>query len=174
MPVPTNLPAGHILTGSEAQAIIDELNARQNKVRGNRQTNSSGTGTTEIGVLRLDGIAITSGRLYRVACGPLVPASTVTNDVVRVTIRYSTSGSATTSSTVLNIAQSVCANTSFPPTSAISDILAPGVTGTLSIILTVVRMAGTGTVSVLGAPTDPINMWIEDIGTDPGDTGIDL
>lgn len=156
---PSDLGTG----GSKPQGILR---------RGNRPTASSTT-TTEVGVLRIDGIPIVAGRAYPIDTGPLYLYSPVTSDVVAGRIRTSTSGAATTSSTVLGQPLSNVANstsTSFPESRALSQVYVATVTGTLSVLLTVGRTQGTGSVSIqVGC-----DMWIADGGIDPGDTGVDV
>jgi hypothetical protein len=140
--------------------------------RGNRITNSSTT-TTEVGVERVDSIPIVAGRLYRICTSPLVLSSTA-NDIVRAIIRISTSGSATTSSTVLDFVQQPVTNTSFPGSVPLQTLYTAPSTATLSVLLSVSRQSGTGNASILGASTFKIDLWVEDIGVDQGDTGVDI
>lgn len=158
--------AGHLMTAPELSqgGII---------ARGRRGTTSSTT-TSEVGVLRIDGVVVRQGRLYEIGTTPLATISTVAGDHSGARVRYSTSGLATTASTVLMTSvgyTSSAANT----TPTIWAKFIPGADQTLSLILTVVRIAGTGTVSILinsGSPD--IEIWIRDAGTDPGDTGVIL
>jgi hypothetical protein len=141
-------------------------------LRGDRTSNSSTT-TTEVGVLRVDSIPVVAGRLYRISTSPLVLSSTA-NDIVRANIRISTSGAATTSSTVLDFVQQPVVNTSFPGAISLVCLYPAGSTATLSILLTVNRQSGSGNASILAGSTFPAGVWIEDIGVDPGDTGVDI
>ena len=143
--------------------------------RGNRDSNSSSTsGTTELGVLRVDSIPVYAGRLYRIWTGPIIIDGSVANDAVRVILRGDTTGSATTSSTQLAISQGVVPNIALPERFEIDIPYAPASDATLSVLLSIVRQSGTGVFQALGASTIPINLVISDEGLDPGDTGTDI
>jgi hypothetical protein len=140
---------------------------------GSRSTSSTGT-TSEVGVLRLDGIAITSGHMYRIYTGPLALYSNVTSDTVAGNIRTSAavaSTPATTASPALGQALKFTANatsTSFPETKPLIQVYTATLTGLLSVLLTVSRMQGTGTVSIQTG----CDMWVEEIGLSVGNTGV--
>jgi hypothetical protein len=143
--------------------------------RGNRTSNSTATsGTTEQGVLRVDSIPVYAGRLYRIWTGPIIIDGSVANDAVRMVVRASTSGSATTASTQLAIAQGVVSNIALPECFEIDIPYAPASDGTLSVLMSIVRQSGTGVFQALGASTIPINLVVSDEGLDPGDTGTDI
>lgn len=144
--------------------------------RGRRTSNSTGT-TTEVGVLRIDDIAIASGRLYRVYTNEIGVDSTVATDVIRLNLRYTTDGSTpSTSSTLLTLSQGYQANAAQGEYTSVGAVYVPGSAETLSVLLTVSRAAGTGTVIATagtGAP-GPCDLYIEDLGVDPGDVGVDI
>jgi hypothetical protein len=143
--------------------------------RGQRITNSSTTsGTTELGVLRVDNIPVYAGRLYRISTGPIIIDGSVANDAVRAVLRGDTTGVATTASPQMAIAQMVVPNISLPETLEIDVPYAPAADGTLSVLLSIVRQTGTGVFQALGAATIPINLVVSGEGIDPGDTGVDL
>lgn len=143
--------------------------------RGNRTSNSTATsGTTEQGVLRVDSIPVYAGRLYRIWTGPIIIDGSVANDAVRMVLRGDTTGSATTSSTQLAIAQGVVSNIALPETFEIDIPYVPVSDGTLSVLLSIVRQSGTGVFQALGSSTIPINLVVSDQGLDPGDTGTDI
>lgn len=137
--------------------------------RASRSTDSSTT-TTEVGVLRLDSIPIVNGTLYKIKSSAMYLLSN-TGDIVNVRYRGNTAGAATTGSTQIGQAFQTITNVS-QPTSAILEVLYPSVTtGSLSVILTVNRAAGTGNTKVFGAS----DFWVEVAAiADPGDTGVDI
>jgi hypothetical protein len=145
--------------------------------RGSRATDgpTAGATTGEAGVLRVDSIPILAGKLYKIWTSPMFLIGSVTTDVNAVTLRTSTSGSATTASTLLVQAQAQTANTSHPP--IIPSIVMPYASGsnvTLSVLLSVARMVGgTGNVKI-GSSVGTIELVIECVGNDSGDTGVDL
>jgi hypothetical protein len=143
--------------------------------RGQRVTSTGFTsGGTELGVLRVDSIPVYSGRLYRIATGPIIVDGSVANDAVRVVLRGNTAGTATTASTQLAIAQTVIPNISLPETLQINIPYVPSANGTLSVLMSIVRQTGTGILQALGDATFPINLVVSDEGLDPGDTGVDI
>lgn len=142
--------------------------------RGNRTTSSTAT-TTEVGVLRLDNIPVLSGKIYPVFLNGVVFASSASGDLIEARLRASTSGAATTSSTQFGSTTessfTAGGNQRIQPAVA---LYIPSGDATLSILLSVARVSGTGNVSLLvSAATHNPNLWVEQ-WTDPGDTGVDI
>lgn len=144
--------------------------------RAQRETDSTATAGTEIGVLRLDGYPITNGYIYEICIGPLLLASSVANDTVLVPIRVSTSGNATTSSTrIQGIVDTVLNAASAIQRTKMASVIYPAtVTGMLSVLMSIQRIGGTGNVYIEASNVSPIQMWIRNGGIDPGDTGTEL
>lgn len=141
--------------------------------RARRITNSSGsTSTTAVGVLRIDNIAVISGRAITVRSSTLHPTSTVTTDTVRLEIRYTTTGvAATTASAVLPGAQ---AFELFGNTTTLETTYVAPASQTLSLLLCVAREVGSGTASLFADANRFTEFKIYDDGNDPGDTGVDI
>lgn len=144
---------------------------------GQRTTNSSGTGATEIEVLRLDDVPTRAGIAYQVVVTASLD-STVANDAIKVQVRYTTDGSTpTTSSSLLpgSSIQTVQTNASAGETRSSNTIYVPSGDETLSLLLTLQRTVGTGTVIVnadgAGFAT---SLYVNSLGVSPGDTGVDL
>lgn len=166
--------AGHTTTAGEWATLLDEIDARGIVARGSRPTNSAGVTTTETSVVRLDNVALKASRLYVVRTNAIQVFSTVAGDTVKVNLRYTTTGvAATTASTILattyeraHVAGGAGGGAimffEYLPVQ-VSDVA-------LSVLLTLTRNTGTGTVNLLAN----IDMFIEAFGADPGDTGIDL
>lgn len=151
---------------------IDDLRGRC-IARAERITTSTTT-TTEIGVLRLDGVPTVDGRLYYVLISPLWLASTVALDVITGRVRYDTVGTAGTTDTILG---ECGAHQPSLATYGVPSILkfVPSATTNTSFLLSVGRVAGTGNVSIVVAAGHPsIDMMVFDAGPDPGDTGVDI
>jgi hypothetical protein len=165
-------------------SVSDAAYARTGVIaRGSRITSSSGT-TTEIGVLRLDDISIFEGRLYRVSLATsTLFGSTVANDLIEGRFYYSITGAAVVGVNVFGVlsietrtaggAQYSDAVSAFLPSPVVATTDGSG-TGTLSVVFSIVRTVGAGTISVPSSATYPINMIVEDLGPDPGDTGVDI
>jgi hypothetical protein len=161
--------AGQIADPGDYNREIKKLIARAGP-----RVSSSSTTTTEIGVLRVDGIALKAGRHYRVTTSTLLIASSVSTDVVTVRFRSTTDGStATTSSTQLDLNSAIYNFTAGPGMTMAVDIN-PVSDIVLSLLLTVARTAGTGNVSLVGGVTFPIGFWVDDMGPDTGSIGISL
>jgi hypothetical protein len=142
--------------------------------RANRTTSSSST-TSEVGVLRLDSVPISAGRMYRIWTSPMIFQSTVANDLINAHIRYSTAGTATTGSTQLTGLVDNAASASGPQrTKGMTVPWVPVATGVASILLSVSRDSGTGSVALNASSPYPIDLVIEDCGADPGSTGVIL
>lgn len=139
---------------------------------GNRQTDKVCTGT-EVGVLRLDSIAMYSGYRYLIQSSNL-RINVTGGETGAGRIRTSTSGAATTSSTALTTMESN-ASGSFAPNQGICMCIstAPG-SVTLSVLLCLTRTGGSNNVTMTGSSTQPIELYVTHAGPDPTDTGTDI
>jgi len=175
---------GDIVDPETIQEIKDDLDAIESDLssilgngsvvaRGDRQTNSTAA-SAEQSVLRLDNVPLVNGRVYWIGTNPLVTDVTVNNDAPRVFIRINTAGTATTASTNIALNQSRTADQTIGELLSVGLMYTPGATVTASILLSHSRASGTGNVQILGSSTIPIQMWVVDLGDDPGDTGVDL
>lgn len=143
--------------------------------RGRRTSNSSSTSsTTELGVLRVDSVSLTSGNLYLISTGSVLVDASVAADIYIARLRISTSGNATTSSTQLVATQRSVASISQPEDSVLAAFYAPAADETLSVLLTIQRTSGTGVFLAVGATTTPIDLYVVNCGIDPGDSGTDI
>lgn len=135
---------------------------------GNRSSDKTGI-TAESPLLRVDGVSLTPGKRYRVFT-TLRPVSTVTTDTYSVRFRIDATGAAaTTASTQLG---GIAGGLSNSPNCHFAATYAPTGSGPLSVLVTLSRGVGTGTFSA--NPDLFMELVVEDIGADPGDTGIDL
>lgn len=177
-------PIGHVHNGNPVDEsywnnIADLLNAHDtalvgaNKLlRRGRRTTGSSTTTTEVGVLRVDSIPIISGHVYAILTSPLAIISTVANDTPRANIRVDATGaSATTASTQLDLMQIPVTSTTNSPLIPLTALYVSATTGLLSVLLSVSRAAGTGSVSIGAGTINPVDLLILDFGVDPGNTG---
>ena len=154
------------------QYLID---TRKRIARTTRTSNSSNATITEVEVLRLDGIKFTAGRTYQLHTSSLLLVSSVTGDLIGVRFRYSSTGTATSSSTELHFGDRRI------PTGGTSEsfgVLArsynPSSDETGSLLLTVARSAGTGNCQILASSAYQVELLVDDMGSDPGDTGTSL
>jgi hypothetical protein len=168
--MPVIFATGNRLTPARLNALPKGVIARANR------NSSSSTTTGEVGVLRLDDLAIGAGRSYRIWTSPFVVHSTVANDVVRARLRFSTSGAATTSSSLLDMWQTSVTNTVNPPSGLLAAKLESGTNLNVSVLLTIARQSGTGNASIISGsgPDLEIDLIVEDIGLNASDTGVDI
>lgn len=142
-----------------------------------RTTTAPVTTATDAGVLRLDSIALTAGRQYRIWTSPLHLDSTAVNDETRARIRYSTAGSANTTSTVLpgSTVHTRQTDQNVSEDKQISVTYTPGTNQTLSLLLCVGRIAGTGNHTINNSDGDQtIQLVVEDIGAALAQSGVAL
>jgi hypothetical protein len=139
---------------------------------GQRTSSVTFTGT-EIGVLRLDSVSLQAGYRYEVRTSNL-RVNMTSGETTKLFLRVNTAGTATTSSTVLVSAEGN-ANSTFTPAQApvLSVTYAPGAV-TASFLISLGRSGGSNNTTITGSSIQPIEMWIVNLGTDPGDTGVDV
>lgn len=161
------------LAGAIADPGQYNIDIKKLVARARRETTSTTT-TTEIAVMRLDSVPVKAGRHYRICTSPLHLLSTVNTDAITARIRYTTDGSTpTTSSTQMG---QLTVTRSQAVSDSASMILehTPASDQELSLLLTVGRTIGTGNVSMEGGATFPIILWVDDMGPDTGNVGINL
>lgn len=144
--------------------------------RGRRTTTSTAT-TTVQGVLRIDDIPIIGGHVHKVWSSALGLATSVNGDSIRVDIRYTTDGSTpTTGSSVLpgSAVQQRISSTGIVESATILTTYTPASDETLSVLLCVSRVSGTGNSAIFGDTSFSIDVVVEDYGIDSGDAGVDI
>lgn len=141
--------------------------------RGRRITASTGNASaTPIGVQWI-GANLKAGRLYKVSTNVFGVTSTVANDLIGVDLHFSINGAVpAVGDPILTSTVAVWENT--VDIAKLEATYTPATDLTFRVLLTVLRSAGTGTVATFGAATWPLDMYIEDLGVDPGDTGTDI
>lgn len=142
--------------------------------RGQRATAGTGSTGSEVPYMRVDGVSLRAGKIYRIFTGPIFLDASVANDVGRVLLRANNAGIATTASPIIGVAQAVVPNITFPEYVEIDSSYVPAGDETLSLLLTIIRQTGTGTIIVSTAATNPVELFVVVHGDDPGDTGVDL
>lgn len=145
---------------------------------GIRATASSST-TSEIGVLRLDGIVVLANRKLAIVTTPLGLYSNVASDVVAAKVRVNfiaapaAGAAATTASPQVGQPMQQVSNatsTSFPEGRSMIQYYTPPSDGTLSVLITVGRIAGTGNAAI----QQPFELTVDDRGIAPSNTGVSL
>lgn len=182
----TDPPDGPSLGQDLAEAVETELDRIDDDVAalptglvkwGQRTTASSTTTAADAGVLRVDSVSLLTGRQYRIWTTPLHLDSSAANDEIRARIRYNTGGTATTASTVLPgttvHARQVDQNVS--ESHPISTTYTPAGNETVSFLLCVGRIAGSGNVGLSNSDGDhTIQLVIEDIGPALANSGVSI
>jgi hypothetical protein len=140
-----------------------------------RRTTNSSTTTSEVGVIRIDSVALKAGQSIRVRTSNLWLTSG-TGDPVRCYVKYSTSGNATTSSTAMEGGScgTTIGSTSYDETQRIDTIYIVPSDATYSFILTIARPAGSGSAGILASADKIIELSIEGLGIDPGSSGTSI
>jgi hypothetical protein len=175
---------GDVTDPETIQQIYDDIDALENDVadiatngtviaRGNRQTNSTAA-SAETGVIRLDNIPMASGRVYWIGTNGLSIDTTVSNDIARILLRINTAGVATTGSTNIWLGQVRLADNGAAEQVAAGVLYQPAGAVTASVLLSHTRAGGTGNIQVMGSSVLPVDLWVVDLGEDPGDTGTDI
>lgn len=146
--------------------------------RGRRASSSSAaTSSTAVAVLRVDNVDLIAGRLYRIHTSSILPDGTTSTDVCRIQIHYSSSGAATTSSSILPgaVQEMQVGNVTNSSGMDIETCYTPASNETGSFLLAFRLVQGTGsTILFADGTTITIDIYITDCGVDPGDTGTDL
>lgn len=162
--------------GTGATGWVELLSTGSIVSHGHRITNSAGSTTTVVGVLRLDDVPVKMGRVYKIQTSQLHLLSTVADDHVEARITYTTDGSpAGIASTTLPGGRSqgrLSVNAGFGEDRSIQTLYSPPSDLDLSLLLCVRRDSGSGSASIAGTSDFEIRMWVEDCGVDPGDTGV--
>jgi len=138
-------------------------------------TSLSGVGATETPFIRMDNIPIRNGYSYEIIAPRLVLTTTATTTIGAVRLRGSTSGNATIASAGIDGAEvrpATPVDTSNVPEQQIIGVYHSATTGSLSVLLSIIRVAGAGTVGLFSTVNIP--MYVKEIGITPVDAGTDL
>lgn len=169
----TELAAGQVLTASTLN-----MKLRKRIARARRTTNSTSSGTTtEVGVLRIDDVPILAGHNYRIGYMCHMDVLTVT-DTMRGLLRFTTDGSTpTTASGALagSGSEGMVASNSTVETIFVETDYTPVADEILSLLLTIRHVVGVGAI-ILQADASVFHtqIYVDDVGDDPGDTGVDI
>lgn len=165
--------AGQILTASALNTAT-----RKRIGRARRITNStSSTSTTALSVLRLDDIPIKALKNYEIKWACHVSFATP-GDIGVVQLHYTTDGSTpTSSSSVLpgsNSENHTQTSSQYDGLTMVTDYT-PAADQTLSLLMTYRHLSGTGAMVLQGNGVQYLTaIYVDDMGDDPGDTGVDL
>jgi hypothetical protein len=173
--------------GIAVKNAIADLDTRVSAIEGGQQsviararriTAKTGITTTETPVLRLDNIMVKAGRIYQINTSGVNIDGSVANDIgsliMRIAYAVGTGTSATIASAQVGQVRSVAddpTNSNLVPLNAF--YIAPA-DGYISILLSAIRVAGSGTIQIYAAGNEILDFVVQFGGTDPGDTGVVL
>lgn len=164
----------YIYNGSTWDAVASPAMAKKGIIaRGRRSSSTGNITTTETGVLRLDNVPVVNGRIYKISTNGVNMDTSVDNDAATTRIRINTAGTATTSSTpVFAPLRQTIDNASQSNIVPLECFYVAGATGNISILLSMIRQTGSGNIILFASATDYLEIIVEDMGVDPGDTGV--
>lgn len=140
--------------------------------RGRRTTPTGNVTTTETGVLRLDGIPVKAGRGYEITTSDMNMDTSVSNDLATARIRINTAGTAITSSTQIVQMRNTIDDATNSNVIPLQCYYFPTSDATLSVLLTVQRVAGTGNIIIFCSGTEILDLVVRDMGIAPADSGV--
>ena len=168
-----------VQAGQVLSAALFNDKTRKRVARARRTTDSTSTNsTTEVGVLRLDDIPLKQGRNYSIKWQATWDTTTATAEGMRALLRYTVDGSTpTTASTVLagSGGEFKITDAAVFTTVDCETDYTPAADELFSCLLTIRHVTGT-VATILEADTSVFHtqIWIDDVGDDPGDTGTDI
>lgn len=166
--------AGDVPDGDEFDRAVEKLVARARRATASSASTASSPATA---VLRLDDIPLVAGYAYTIEAA-FNADSTVASDILRIELRYTTDGSTpTVSSTQLPGAVGdfqTPTNATWRKADSLKTVYAPAGDETLSLLLTIGRIAGTGNCTLFADGTYLTEIFVYQSGPDPGDTGVSL
>lgn len=141
--------------------------------RGRRTTATGTVTTTETGVLRLDSVPLIGGHQYEICTSNINVDTSVANDVgtvrMRIDVTGASAGIASTQIAQIRQTQDSAADSNIVPMQAFYH---PASDETLSVVITLIRAAGTGNLIVFCSSVDILDMQVIDHGVAPSDTGV--
>lgn len=129
---------------------------------------------TELGVVRIDGVALLGGIYYTIETNSLSITS-VSGETALSNARLSTGGAATIASAVIGYVEANC-STAFSPRQSPTLVAeyAPVSNVTASVLLTITRSGGTGNTVMNGSATQPIILMVKAWGKAVTPSGTDI
>lgn len=181
-------PVSSSLFGVAVKNAINDLDTRVAKLEGSQQlfikrarrtTTSINITTTEIPVLRLDNVPVRAGQVYQIQTGEVNPDVDTIGTIATVRIRYffqTTSGGLATviNSTQVGLYRVYQDDAGQSNVGNINTFYLPTADGFVSILMTVIRQGGSGIINMFATTGEPLDMYVQYGGADPGDTGVVL
>lgn len=175
-------PISSSLFGLAVKNAITDLDARVSALEGtapglvaiHTRTTTSTTvaSSTEVGLIRMDNIAVRAGYAYEVVMNRVAMTPSVTGLVGFARIRVAQGATATTASTpigYLRMAQAT--STSQTNTGAMIGVFNATADSTLSVLVTLALVAGAGTVQLHSSAAEASTLHVKLIGPSVADYG---
>lgn len=142
---------------------------------GERATQSTAASAAQ-GVLRLDNVPVISGHKYLICTSNMLLFSTVAADVGSARIALSTSGAATTASTLSATANSpaIVSIGNGVQIGPLSFLYQATSSGALSVLLYTLRLSGTGNVSIFASTGNLTQLAVYHVDANVPDSGVSI
>lgn len=163
-----------VYAGQKADPGQYRDDVRKRVARARRETNSSNSSGSEVEVLRLDGVQLKAGHTYTIWCPVVRQRTNTVGDLIRSRLRQSTTGTATTASDEKQSIAERFATANDDLTRSMGYSYSPASDETLSVLVTVIRASGGGVAFLQASSSQPLELFVDDMGEDPGDTGVVL
>lgn len=128
----------------------------------------------EVPVLRIPPITVKAGAAYWVRTSNMLAASTVAGDVAGFRFRYTTNGTTPTTASTNMAFATVTLNSGGQGATLVSQYWTPTSDQQLSVLLSVQRVGGTGSVTIIAATGFEMDIVIDHVGHAPANTGVNL
>jgi hypothetical protein len=175
----TNVAFGRVADPTTYNALGQYVDRLSKSVIGwGQRITASSTTTSEVGVLRVDGLAIKAGDIYHFWSSPLILRSDTAGTEVVANLRINVSGVAVIGSTQLTTAFDIAGGTWPANTNAMTQqinfLYQSASDQVASLLITVAKFNGAdaGNVLINAGASIPIQLVCEWIGADPGNTGV--
>jgi hypothetical protein len=166
------------ITDLDTRAAALETNAQSIIARARRITAKTGITTTETPVLRLDNIPVRAGRIYQINTSGVNIDGSVANDIGSLIMRIAYSATVGTLATIASAQFGQVRSVADDPTNSnlvpLNAFYIATADGYISILLSAIRVAGSGTIQIYAAGNEILDFVVQFGGTDPGDTGVVL
>lgn len=139
-----------------------------------RRTTALTGASSEVGYVRIDNVPMRDGFLYLFVVPALNLSESAATNIPRANIRVNASGTATTSSGIMGYARFNQENASFTNVAAMMGAYNATADGSLSVLVSVVRDSGAGTVGIFASSTNPFDLIVLEVGQSLGSSGTDL
>lgn len=161
--------------GDKVTADLLDENFTKVLARARRTADSDTFTNAETGLLRIDDIPVLADHVIRIIASCVQIDTTVAGDVAEARIRVQNGGTtAGTTSARAGFTRMTLDSATHAEVQPAIAYYYPTVDDTLSVLLSGVRMSGTGQLTLIAHSGEPLDLVVEDLGLDVGDTGVVL